>query len=138
MVRWTLFTGTALAIVLAVTACGSSKKASGSTTSPTTTAPTTTNQTLQLASASTDVDYSDPALAYGVLSWEIEYNTCAKLMNYSDANGTASNELTPDAAEGLPVISSDGKTYTFTIRSGIKFSDGAPADRAELRRGDEP
>ena len=126
MVRWSLFAGTALAVVLAVTACGSSKKASGSTTTPTTTAPVTTNQTLQLASASTDVDYSDPALAYGVLSWEIEYNTCAKLMNYSDANGAASNELTPDAAEGLPVISSDGKTYTFTIRSGIKFSNGAP------------
>jgi peptide/nickel transport system substrate-binding protein len=124
--RWALFAALSLAIVLAATACGSSKKASGTTTAPTTTAPTTTNQVLQLASASTDVDYSDPALAYGVLSWEIEYNTCSKLMNYSDASGTVSNELTPDAAEGYPIISKDGKTYTFTIRSGIKFSNGAP------------
>jgi len=127
VVRLTLFAAGALAIVLAATACGSSKKASApTTTAPTTTAPAQTNQTLQLASSSTDVDYSDPALAYGVLSWEIEYNTCAKLMNYSDAGGVVSNALTPDAAEGYPVISKDGKTYTFTIRSGIKFSDGAP------------
>jgi len=128
VVRLTLFSAGALAIVLAATACGSSKKAAGNTTTASTTttgAPTQTNQTLQLASSSTDVDYSDPALAYGVLSWEIEYNTCAKLLNYSDANGTISNQLTPDAAEGYPVISKDGKTYTFTIRSGIKFSNGA-------------
>jgi ABC-type oligopeptide transport system substrate-binding subunit len=39
--------------------------------------------------------------------------------------GHVSNELTPDAAAGMPVISKDGKTYTFTIRSGIKFSNGA-------------
>jgi peptide/nickel transport system substrate-binding protein len=125
--RLSLFAALALGIVLVATACGTSKKASGTTTATTTTSvPTTTNQVLQLASASTDVDYSDPALAYGVLSWEIEYETCAKLLNYSDANGTVSNELTPDAASGYPVVSKDGKTYTFTIRSGLKFSDGSP------------
>jgi peptide/nickel transport system substrate-binding protein len=132
--RWGLFAAAALAIVLSAAACGSSKKASGSTTTAgTTTAPSTSNQTLQLASASTDVDYSDPALAYGVLSWEVEYETCTKLMNYSDANGTVSNELTPEGAEGLSVISSDGKSYTFTIRSGMKFSDGAPVTAESFR-----
>jgi peptide/nickel transport system substrate-binding protein len=84
-----------------------------------------TTNTLQLAVAASDVDYSDPALAYGVLSWQIEYETCAKLIDYSDVGGKASTELSPDAAAGMPVISKDGKTYTFTIKSGIKFSDGA-------------
>jgi peptide/nickel transport system substrate-binding protein len=124
-----MLAGAALVLVLAAAACGgSSKSSSGQTTGTTTTAkaPASTSQTLQIASASTDVDYSDPALAYGVLSWEIEYSTCSKLVNYSDVGGVASNVLSPDAAEGLPVISSDGKTYTFTIRSGIKFSNGAP------------
>jgi len=100
-----------LAAALAVTASGSTKasKAGG---------------TLQLAVAASDVDYSDPALAYGVLSWQIEFETCTKLIDYNDAGG-ASTELSPAAAAGMPVISSDGKTYTFTIRPGIKFNDGA-------------
>jgi peptide/nickel transport system substrate-binding protein len=102
----------ALAAALAVTALGS----------PTASKATT----LQLAVAATDVDYSDPALAYGVLSWQMEYETCSKLIDYSDAGGQASTELSPAAAVGMPIISQDGKTYTFTIRSGIRFSDGTP------------
>jgi peptide/nickel transport system substrate-binding protein len=113
--------GTAvLMAALAVTAFGS------------TTANKATTPTLQLAVAATDVDYADPALAYGVLSWQIEYETCAKLIDYADSNG-ASTELSPAAATGLPVISSDGKTYTFTIRSGIKFSDGASVTAASFK-----
>jgi peptide/nickel transport system substrate-binding protein len=81
--------------------------------------------TLNLASAGADVDYSDPALAYGVMSWGIEYETCANLVSYPDKSGAAGSELVPDAAAGMPVISNGGKTYTFTIRPGIRYSDGA-------------
>jgi ABC-type oligopeptide transport system substrate-binding subunit len=101
----------ALAAAVAVTASGgtSAKKAS---------------KTLNLAVASTDVDYTDPALSYSVLGWQIEYETCSKLLDYSDVGG-GSTELSPDAAAGFPVVSDNGKTYTFTIKSGIKFNDGA-------------
>jgi ABC-type transport system substrate-binding protein len=102
----------ALAALLAVTA---SAKPSA----------THASKTLNLAVAGADVDFSDPTLAYGVLSWEIEYETCAKLVNYPDAEGSKGSELQPDAAAGFPVISNGGKTYTFTIKSGIKYSDGA-------------
>ena len=89
-------------------------------------------QILQLANASTDVDASDPALAYGTLSWEIEYETCAKLVDYSDAGGTVSNELSPDAATGMPVIGSGGRFYSFTIRPGVRFSDGTTVTAASF------
>jgi len=108
----------ALAAAVAVTASGGTSAKNAS-------------KTLNLAVAASDVDYTDPALAYGVLSWQIEYETCSKLLDYSDVGG-GSSELSPDAAAGFPVVSNSGKTYTFTIKSGIKFNDGAPVTAASF------
>jgi peptide/nickel transport system substrate-binding protein len=70
----------------------------------------------------TDTDYIDPALAYYQISWQHEYATCAKLLNYPDKAGAAGSQLQAEVATGLPKVSADGKTYTFTIRKGFKFS----------------
>jgi peptide/nickel transport system substrate-binding protein len=70
----------------------------------------------------TDTDYTDPALAYYQVSWQFEYATCLKLLNYPDKAGAPGLQLTPEAAQSMPTVSSDGKTYTFTIKSGFKFS----------------
>ena len=80
--------------------------------------------TMNINMSATDVDYIDPALAYGTNSWQILDATCAKLMYYPDKLGAAGNKLTPDAAVGFPTVSKDGKTYTFTIRSGWKSNTG--------------
>jgi peptide/nickel transport system substrate-binding protein len=88
--------------------------------------------TLNFGVANSDVDFSDPALAYGVLSWEIEYATCVKLMNYPDKSGAEGSRLTPEAAAGFPTVSSNGKTYTFTIKPGFKFNTGAPVTAASF------
>jgi YVTN family beta-propeller protein len=74
-----------------------------------------------------DVDYMDPALAYINLSWQLLYPTCAKLLNYPDEAGVAGSQLIPEVAEALPSRSPDGKTYTFTIRRGFRFSP--PSDQ---------
>jgi ABC-type oligopeptide transport system substrate-binding subunit len=70
----------------------------------------------------TDVDYTDPQLSYYVPSWQLEYATACKLFNWPDKEGAAGGELTPEVAAGLPVISKDGRTYTFTIKPTFKFS----------------
>ena len=70
----------------------------------------------------TDTDFVDPALAYYSVSWQHEYATCAKLLNYPDKPGAAGSQLVPEVAAGMPKISADGKTYTFTVRSGFQFS----------------
>jgi peptide/nickel transport system substrate-binding protein len=72
--------------------------------------------------SNTDTDYTDPALAYYQISWQFEYATCLKLLNYPDKAGSAGLVLVPEAARSLPVVSNNGKTYTFTIRTGFKFS----------------
>jgi peptide/nickel transport system substrate-binding protein len=70
----------------------------------------------------TDTDYTDPALGYYQISWQFEYATCLKLLNYPDKAGSAGLVLRPEAAKALPTVSNGGKTYTFTTKPGFKFS----------------
>jgi peptide/nickel transport system substrate-binding protein len=70
--------------------------------------------------ASTQID---PQLAYVTTAWWIEYATAAKLYNYPDRSGPAGSKLIPEVASGFKV-SNNGRTYTFTIRKGFRFSDG--------------
>jgi YVTN family beta-propeller protein len=72
--------------------------------------------------ASSDVSSMDPALAYDPLSWQLLYATCAKLLNHPDTGGTAGSQLVPEVARSLPTRSADGKTYTFKVRPGFRFS----------------
>jgi YVTN family beta-propeller protein len=76
--------------------------------------------TLRIVS-SLDVGSMDPALA-GPISQELLYATCAQLVNYPDKAGPAGSQLTPEVAQSLPVRSADGRTYTFQIRPGFRFS----------------
>jgi len=71
-----------------------------------------------------DTDYTDPALSYYTVGWELEYATCMKLLNYPDKEAPAGSQLVPEAATGFPKVSSDGKTYTFTIKGGLKSNTG--------------
>jgi ABC-type oligopeptide transport system substrate-binding subunit len=81
-------------------------------------------------SLDTDIDYVDPALAYYSLSWQIEYATTALLMSYPDAPAPRGSRLVPEVAQGFPTISKDGKTYTFTLKKGYRFSNGAKVTAA--------
>jgi ABC-type transport system substrate-binding protein len=80
--------------------------------------------TMNVNMSGTDVDYIDPTLAYGTNSWQILDAVCMKLFYYPDKPDPVGAKLAPDAATGLPVVSKDGKTYTFTVKSGIKSNTG--------------
>ena len=64
----------------------------------------------------------DPALAYDRRAQSVLYATCAHLLNYPDKPGAAGSQLVPEVAQSLPTRSADGRTYTFTIRRGFRFS----------------
>jgi peptide/nickel transport system substrate-binding protein len=42
-----------------------------------------------------------------------------------------------DLAESVPVPTDDGKTYTFRLRRGLRYSTGAPVRASDVRRGIE-
>jgi len=66
----------------------------------------------------------DPQVAYVTTAWTLEYATAAKLYNYPDKQGPAGSKLVPEVASNFKVTG-NGRTYTFTIRKGFKFSDGS-------------
>jgi peptide/nickel transport system substrate-binding protein len=72
------------------------------------------------------LDYMDPALAYSGEAWALLDTTCARLMVYPDKPPPEGLRLVPEVATAFPKISPNGKTYTFRLRKGFRFSDGTP------------
>src|SRR5919201_5175785 len=80
-----------------------------------------------------DFDFIDPALAYFSHSWQVEYATTCKLLNFPDKEATAGGtRIVPEVATSLPAVSRDGKTYTFTLKKTFKFADGSPVTAANF------
>ncbi|HTR34199.1 MAG TPA: ABC transporter substrate-binding protein [Gaiellaceae bacterium] len=90
--------------------------------------------TLRLVEANSDLDYVDPGLAYRTDDWTMLYAVQMLLVNFPEKAGTAGSQLYPEAATAFPTVSKDGKTYTFQIRPGLKFSDGSPVTAAAFQR----
>ncbi len=68
-----------------------------------------------------DVDSIDPAFSYFSTGWQIEYATCAKLVNYADAPAPDGSLLQNEVARKV-LVSADGLTYTFRLATAFKFS----------------
>ena len=79
-------------------------------------------------------DHIDPALAYGGSSWAILNTVCATLMAYPDKPPPEGYKLVPEVAKAHPRVSKDGRTWTFTLRSGFRFSDGMPVRASAFAR----
>jgi peptide/nickel transport system substrate-binding protein len=80
------------------------------------------------------IDYIDPALASTPPGWALLDTACARLMAYPDKPLPAGFRLQPEVAAGFPAVSRDGKTYTFRLRTGFRFSDGTPVRASAFAR----
>jgi peptide/nickel transport system substrate-binding protein len=69
-------------------------------------------------------DYLDPALSYTVAGWQALADTNLPLLTYKRVKGEEGATLIPALAEALPEVTDGGKTYTLTLREGLKYSDG--------------
>ena len=74
----------------------------------------------------------DPGLDYTTQGAEINWEVYTGLTTYKHAAGIASTELQPGLTTALPVISNGGKTYTFTLRKGLKYSNGDPVKASDF------
>jgi serine/threonine protein kinase/ABC-type oligopeptide transport system substrate-binding subunit len=67
-------------------------------------------------------DGDEPALNPNAAAFQIDFATCAKLLNYPDEGGAAVLRLQPEVAAAMPTVSRDGRTYAFLVRRGYRFS----------------
>jgi YVTN family beta-propeller protein len=77
---------------------------------------------------SIDVALSDFTYVYPFLRM-----TGDGLTAFNQASGPAGAQLVPDLATSLPTPTDGGKTYTFRLRSGIRYSTGRPVRATDFR-----
>lgn len=83
-------------------------------------------------------DSADPAAWRGILShWLMLSLTNDGLVTYRRIGGLAGDTLVPDLATALPAPMDGGRTYTFQLRRGIRYSNGALVKPEDLRRAIE-
>jgi peptide/nickel transport system substrate-binding protein len=99
-------------------------QAAAPTTAPTTAPTVAAGKTTIIIGTTDKIASLDPADAYAVHDWETIMNVNDGLLRYKPGV----TDLEPVLATALPTISSDGLTYTFTLKDGIKFADGTPLD----------
>ena len=78
-------------------------------------------------------DYMDPALAYTVAAWQINWYVYEGLLGYKHVSGAEGATLVPYLAESMPKVSADGTKLSFKLRDGLKYSDGSPVKASDFR-----
>jgi peptide/nickel transport system substrate-binding protein len=121
----------AAGLALVVSACGGGGGGGSSSTS------STQGQTFpELKVVWGTTDYMDPGLSYRLESWQIfqdvylglvakRYGTCGV--------GAGCTQIIPAIAEALPKSNSDGTDLTFTLRKGLKFSNGEAIKASDFK-----
>lgn len=90
---------------------------------------------LSAGTGSGDPASVDVGSAYSAQTWRVLTMTSDGLVGYRRTSGIAGSALVPDLAVALPPPIDHGLTYTFRIRSGIRYSNGAPLRASDFRRG---
>jgi peptide/nickel transport system substrate-binding protein len=135
--RWLVATAAFAAAGLALVAagCGSSNKSSSSgNTTTASSGSSTTGKTFPnfRIAYDTGIDFLDPALSYTVEGWQIMWNVYLPLIGYKHVNGPDGATIVPYLAQDLPKVTNGGKTYTMTLRKGLKYSDGTPVKASDF------
>ena len=77
----------------------------------------------------------DPVQAYDPVGTPALATVYDGLVALRRSGGAAGLTLVPDLAMSLPRPADGGTTYTFTLRPGIRYSNGTPLRASDVRRG---
>jgi peptide/nickel transport system substrate-binding protein len=122
---------------LALAACGGgsaggSSSSGGSDAGGVHNASDVTGGTIRYANGG-DWDSLDPADTYYAYSWNFARLYTRALVTFKSAPGKDGATLVPDLAESLGKPSDDAKTWTYTLRQGVKFEDGTPVTSKDVK-----
>lgn len=116
--------------LLALTACNGSTAQGGST------GEAVRGGTLHVL-ASTDLEHLDPARNYVTSSQNVARLIYRTLTTVAPKPGQAGGEIVPDLATDTGKPSDGAKTWTFTLKDGVKFEDGQPITSKDIKYGVE-
>jgi peptide/nickel transport system substrate-binding protein len=149
VIRLTVIGVAVLALVALAAGCGSKKKSSSSSSTTTTSSNSNSKSSSVVGSGSLDNGTSakggtytigweqsfgftnnfDPTGEYLGNAWGLYSNLMLRsLIGYKHQPGAAGNQLIGDLATDVPKPTDNGLTYTYHLRSGVKF--GPPVSRA--------
>jgi len=74
----------------------------------------------------------DPARAWDFFGWEIIQNTGGTLVEIEPGSGAGAEDFNPALATEW-TTSTDGKTWTFTLREGLLFEDGTEFNASHVK-----
>ena len=119
----------ALVAALVVAACGSSNSGGGSSNTSTSSSSSSGGKqggTITIVSGTAPLS-ADQGLDFTTQGTELYSVVNTPLLTFRrGVQGAAGAQILPALAKSLPTISDGGKTLTFVLRPGLKYSNGTP------------
>ncbi len=126
--RTTAMVAVAISIALGATACGGSGSGSGGKA--------TKGGTL-VYYAPSDFDHLDPQRTYTTQGSNLDREIVRSLTGWDQKVGSKTPKLMGDLATDIGTPSDGAKTWTFHLRKGVKFQDGAEVTSQDVKYGVE-
>ena len=121
----------ALGLTAVLAGCGGSSKSSNSTTNSTSAG--AVGGTFLSVAKGAPSGSPDPQINYTLQEWQLLIFSHDGLVAFKRVGGTEGTKLVPDLATSIPTPTDGGKTYKFTIRKGIKFSNGKELKPSDVK-----
>jgi peptide/nickel transport system substrate-binding protein len=78
-------------------------------------------------------DSFDPGNTYYAADWDFARFYATALMTYKNCPGACGKQLVPALATAPGTVSGNGLTWTYHLKSGVKFQDGTPVTSQDVK-----